>query len=101
VAPFLGIGAYAYSPLTMAMIPTLSGAPLAGSAAGAVNAFWQLGSVTVPAVVGPVFHAPGSFYSAFVTLAVGPVLGALALLFLRDDRPARNSISAPTAVRGH
>lgn len=100
VAPILGIGAYAYSPLTAAMIPALTGARLAGSAAGAVNAFWQLGSVIVPAVVGPVFHATGSFYAAFLTLAAGPLAGALVLLFMRDDRPARKSISAQVAAPG-
>ncbi|WP_033293855.1 MFS transporter [Amycolatopsis jejuensis] len=100
VAPILGIGAYAYSPLTAAMIPALAGPRLAGSAAGTVNAFWQLGSVIVPAVVGPVFHATGSFYAAFATLAAGPILGALALLGMRDDRPAANSVSPSAAVRG-
>lgn len=100
VAPILGIGAYAYSPLTAAMIPALTGARLAGSAAGAVNAFWQLGSVIVPAVVGPVFHATGSFYAAFLTLAAGPLVGALVLLFMRDDRPVRKSVSAQAAAPG-
>jgi MFS transporter, ACS family, glucarate transporter len=87
VAPLLGIAAYGYSPLTAAMIPRLVGAQLAGSAAGAVNAVWQLGSVLVPAAVGPVFQATGSFYAAFALLAAGPLLGAVALLGARDDRP--------------
>jgi ACS family glucarate transporter-like MFS transporter len=42
-----------------AMIPDL-----AGSAAGAVNAFWQLGSTIVPVVV---FQATHSFFLAFAT----------------------------------
>ncbi|HEY4017274.1 MAG TPA: MFS transporter [Pseudonocardiaceae bacterium] len=87
VAPVLGIAAYAYSPLTAAMIPRLTGAGLTGSAAGGVNAVWQLGSVLVPAAVGPLFQATGSFYAAFVLLAVGPLLGAVALIGARDDRP--------------
>ncbi|WP_020672258.1 MFS transporter [Amycolatopsis nigrescens] len=89
VAPLLGVAAYAYSPLTAALTPTLTGARLAGSAAGAVNALWQLGSVIVPAVVGPVFQATHSFYSAFVVLAAGPILGGLVMLGVRDDRPVR------------
>ncbi|MBB4689268.1 MFS transporter [Amycolatopsis jiangsuensis] len=89
VAPVLGIAAYAYSPLTAAMIPKLAGGRLTGSAAGGVNAAWQLGSVLVPAVVGPVFHATGSFYAAFLVLAAGPLLGAAVLLGVRDDRPHR------------
>jgi nitrate/nitrite transporter NarK len=89
VAPVLGIAAYAYSPLTAAMIPKLAGERLAGSAAGGVNAVWQLGSVLVPAAVGPVFHATGSFYAAFVLLAAGPLVGAVVMLAVRDDRPRR------------
>ncbi|NIH83314.1 MFS transporter [Amycolatopsis granulosa] len=100
VAPVLGIAAYAYSPLTAAMIPVLAGGRLAGSAAGGVNAVWQLGSVLVPAAVGPVFHATGSFYSAFALLAAGPLLGAAALLGVRDDRPrARAGSGAVSAAR--
>lgn len=87
VAPFLGIGAYAYSPLTAALTPLLSGRRSAGSAAGAVNAFWQLGSVLVPSVIGPVFASTGSFSLAFATLAAGPLLGALVCLFVHEPRP--------------
>ena len=86
VAPLLGIGAYAYSPLTAALTPLLSGRASAGSAAGAVNAFWQLGSVLVPAVIGPVFAATRSFPLAFATLAAGPLLGAVVAGFVRETR---------------
>ncbi|TVT37487.1 MFS transporter [Amycolatopsis rhizosphaerae] len=98
VAPVLGIAAYAYSPLTAAMIPKLAGGRLAGSAAGAVNAVWQLGSVLVPAAVGPVFRATGSFYAAFALLAAGPLLGAAAVLGIRDDRPQRTPGTSAAAV---
>lgn len=83
VAPLLGIGAYAYSPLTAAMTTLLVDRQVAGSAAGAVNAFWQLGSVIVPAVIGPVFVATGSFTAAFAALAAGPLIGAVMALFIR------------------
>ena len=89
VAPFLGIGAYAYSPLTAALTPVLSGRRSAGSAAGAVNAFWQLGSVLVPAVIGPVFATSHSFALAFAALAAGPLLGAVVGLFVREQRAER------------
>jgi len=89
VAPFLGIGAYAYSPLTAALTPVLSGRRSAGSAAGAVNAFWQLGSVLVPAVIGPVFATSHSFALAFAALAAGPLLGAVVGLFVRERRAER------------
>ncbi|HEX4359615.1 MAG TPA: MFS transporter [Pseudonocardia sp.] len=94
VAPLLGIGAYAYSPLTAALTPLLSGRRSAGSAAGAVNAFWQLGSVLVPAVIGPVFAASHSFGLAFATLAAGPLLGAVIAFFVREPKAAPESAPA-------
>ncbi|MEV0385030.1 MFS transporter [Nonomuraea sp. NPDC050643] len=90
MAAFAGLGAYLYSPLLVAMVPGLSGAALAGSAAGGTNALAQLGSVTVPVVVGAVYQATGSFSAAFATLAVGPLAGAVALSFVREpETPAR------------
>ena len=86
VAPLVGIGAYAYTPLTTALIPLLAGSKTAGSAAGAVNAFWQLGSVTVPTVIGLVYAANGSFVLAFATLAAGPIIGAVIAFFIREPR---------------
>ncbi|MFC5823475.1 MFS transporter [Nonomuraea insulae] len=84
MAAFAGLGAYLYAPLLVAMVPGLSGLALAGSAAGAMNAVAQLGSVTVPVVVGAVYQATGSFPAAFATLAVGPLAGAAALSFVRE-----------------
>ncbi|ASR35991.1 MFS transporter [Prauserella marina] len=85
-APFLGIAAYVYSPLMVAMIPQLSGLRLAGSAAGATNAFWQLGSTVVPVVLGAVFQASDSFFVAFATLAAGPLVAILFLLGVRESK---------------
>ncbi|MFI6921099.1 MFS transporter [Nonomuraea spiralis] len=84
MAGFAGLGAYLYSPLLIAMVPGLSGTALAGSAAGVTNALAQLGSVTVPVVVGAVYQSTGSFSAAFATLAAGPVAGAVALTFVRE-----------------
>jgi sugar phosphate permease len=83
-APLLGVFAFVYSPLMAASITELAGQQLAGSAAGLTNAFWQLGSAIVPLAVGAVYHASNSFYAAFITLAVGPLLGAVAMLFVRE-----------------
>jgi sugar phosphate permease len=85
IAPVLGIAAYVYSPLMIAMIPTFSGERLSGSASGGVNAFWQLGSTVVPAVVGMVFGATGSFQMAFFTLAAGPLLAIIPMLAIRQS----------------
>jgi sugar phosphate permease len=85
ISPFLGVAAYVYSPLMVALIPNLSGVRLAGSAAGATNAFWQLGSTIVPVVLGVVFQTTGSFFLAFATLAAGPLLGMLLMLGVREN----------------
>jgi ACS family glucarate transporter-like MFS transporter len=84
VAPFLGLGAYLYSPLMVAMVPGLSGSRLAGSAAGVTNAVWQLGSVIVPVAIGAVFQMTGSFRAAFAALAAGPLAGAVLMSFVRE-----------------
>lgn len=84
VAPFLGVAAFVYSPLMGAMVAETVGVSRAGGATGVTAAFWQLGSVIVPVVVGVAFQATGSFYFAFVTLAAGPLLGALCMIFVRE-----------------
>ena len=89
-APLLGFTAYCYSPIQNALILDYAGRSLSGSAAGALNAFWQLGSVIVPTVVGMAFSSTGSVYIAFLTLAAGPLLAALLMLPLSSrfaDQP--------------
>ncbi len=85
-APFLGLGAFLYSPLLAALVAETSGVLLAGSAAGVLAGFWQLGSVIVPVVVGIVFQSSGSFLAAFAALAAGPALAAIGILFVREGR---------------
>lgn len=95
-APLLGFAAYCYSPIQNALILDYAGAENSGSAAGTLNAVWQLGSVIVPAVVGPVFAATGSVYAAFVTLAAGPLVAAFLMLPLssRFHSPAPETETA-------
>lgn len=100
VAPFLGVVAYAYSPLMVALIPQLSGVRLAGSAAGATNAVWQLGSTIVPVVLGAVFQATQSFFWAFATLAAGPLLAVLLLSRVRERASTPVPALAAEAVAG-
>lgn len=83
-APLLGLGAFLYSPLMAAMVAEASGVALAGSATGLAASLWQLGAVIVPLVVGIVFQATGSFMAAFATLAAGPLLGAICMIFVRE-----------------
>jgi ACS family glucarate transporter-like MFS transporter len=103
-APVLGFAAYCYSPIQNALILDYAGAADSGSAAGTLNAVWQLGSVVVPTVVGAVFASTGSVYSAFVTLAIGPLLAAVLMLPLsgrfRSTAPEDEAPAAATAGAG-
>lgn len=87
-APVLGVTAFAYSPMTTALVAELAGADSAGAASGLTNAFWQLGNVAVPLAVGFVFQASHSFMAAFVTLAAGPAVAILALAWVRERKRA-------------
>jgi len=92
-APLLGVFAFVYSPLMGALIAEVAGRRLAGSATGLTNALWQLGSAIVPLAVGAVYHASNSFYAAFITLALGPLLGTLAMLLVREPRRTELQLS--------
>jgi sugar phosphate permease len=98
VAPFLGVAAYVYSPLMVALIPNLAGVRLAGSAAGLTNAFWQLGSTIVPVTLGAVFQSTQSFFWAFATLAAGPLLGMLIMLGVRERETTVETAEMPAHV---
>ncbi len=86
--PFLGIGAFAYSPLMNTMVAETSGRALASSGAGVTNAFWGLGNVIVPSLLGVVFASTGSFVLACATLSAGPLFGAVCMLFVSERRAA-------------
>lgn len=84
-APFLGLAAYCYLPMIVALVPRLVGSEALGTAAGGVNALWQLGSTIVPLTVGAAFAMSGnSFIVAFGTLALGPLLGAVAMYYVNE-----------------
>ncbi|HXP95716.1 MAG TPA: MFS transporter [Telmatospirillum sp.] len=84
LAPILGVTAFAYNPLQTALLSELIGKNTVGTAAGLNNAFWQLGSMIVPVVVGFVFEQTSSFYAAFAVLACGPLLGAICMAFVHE-----------------
>ncbi len=83
-APLIGVGAFIYSPLLVTLVAEQSGLAAAGSAAGVANAFWQSGSAISPVVVGVVFQMSHSFPAAFASLAVGPLFGAVCMLFVKE-----------------
>ena len=99
-APFLGVAAFGYSPMLTALVAELAGKNSAGSASGVTNAFWQLGSLIVPVVVGVVFQATGSFLAAFAALACGPLLAFVALLAVREQ-PAQDTPAAGQGTPGY
>lgn len=90
-APLLGLAAYAYLPLLVAMIPRLATQGTTGSAAGMTNALWQLGSVLVPLAVGAVFSSTRSFGAAFGCLAIGPAIGLILMFFVREPWRAQDA----------
>ncbi len=57
-----------------------------GAAAGLTNANWQSGSAMSPIVVGQVYATSHSFSMALLTLAIGPLCGAILVLFVTQSR---------------
>jgi sugar phosphate permease len=94
-APLMGIGAFVYSPLLVAMVAEAAGPRLAGSAAGIANAVWQLGSAMAPAAVGIIFQWTQSFSMSFATLAAGPLLSVALMVFVREDRGHQHPVESP------
>jgi sugar phosphate permease len=82
VAPILGVVGFGYTPVLMAQISDACGKNSAGSGAGLTNALWQTGSAMAPLAVGYFYGHSHSFEVAFATLAVGPIIAVIALLFL-------------------
>jgi nitrate/nitrite transporter NarK len=82
VAPVLGAFSYGYLPVLMAQVSDASGKRLAGASAGWTNAIWQMGSAVSPLAVGHVYGGTHSVLLALLTLAVGPIIGLVAMLFV-------------------
>ncbi|MEC5406568.1 MFS transporter [Paraburkholderia sp. MPAMCS5] len=86
IAPFLGAAAFVYAPLMAAMAAELVGPAATGSTIGAMNAFWQLGSVISPTVAGLVYSQTNSFTATLATLAIGPAIGAVCMTRAREAK---------------
>lgn len=87
IAPLLGVAGYGYLAVLITQITNVAGKTSAGSAAGISNALWQLGGALAPIVVGLTFARTGSFLCALAVVAIGPVIGAVTLLFIRKEDP--------------
>lgn len=81
--PILGVGAFMYSALTNALVVQAAPDNLRGTTAGFVNLFNQIGSLSAPMLLGSILTATGSYQNALMTLAIFPVLGATALIFVK------------------
>ncbi|MEJ8546745.1 MFS transporter [Brevibacillus borstelensis] len=84
-AAILGIAAFVYSPIMNNYIGELVPRRLVGTATGFVNTIWQLGSLISPLAVGAVLDATNSYFFAFLTLAIGPLLGAFIILLVKEE----------------
>jgi len=80
LAPILGILAFVYSPVMNTFVGELVDKRNIGVAMGLINAIWQLGSLISPLAVGFVLDLTHSYFYAFLTLGIGPLLGAIIML---------------------
>ncbi|MCE0765280.1 MFS transporter [Pseudonocardia kujensis] len=85
VAPLLGLGVYGYTVLTNSTVPQYADPRYVASAFGFANTSWQLGGVFAPVAVGAVFGATGSLLLALSVLAIGPLLGVILLVPIREQ----------------
>jgi MFS family permease len=93
----LGIAAYAFWPLFSAMLADFIDHGRLGASAGIANASWQSANVVVPFVAGLIIDKTGSLAAALISLALGPIFGALCLvLFIRDRARARRTTFGET-----
>jgi len=87
VGPMLGVAAFAYSPLMAAMVAEAVRGDSTGTASGLSNALWQLGGVVVPIAIGYAFGLTQSFTVPFFVLALGPLLGIVCLVAVKEPKP--------------
>lgn len=89
LAPFVGIFTFVCQPLLIAMLTEIVGKRNIGTASGIMNALSQTSTIIAPLIVGSAFELTHSFFSAFAALAVGPFLGAVFILLIREKRQDR------------
>ena len=89
LAPFVGIFTFVCQPLLVAMLTEIVGNRNVGTASGIMNALGQSSTIIAPLIVGSAFQATHSFFGAFAALAVGPFLGAIFILLIRERKKER------------
>ena len=85
-APVVGLLAFIYSPLLNTMIAEVGGPGLSGSTTGFAQIINTAVGAVQPIAVGFVYYQTNSFFWAFGTLAIGPLLGGLALMVVQEPR---------------
>jgi len=86
-APLLGIGVFVYSPLLAVMVAEAAGAALAGSASGLLAGFLAIGQCHCPAGGRcRCSRRPARLWVALATLAAGPALGVVCMLFVQERK---------------
>lgn len=92
LVPVLGIFAFVYSPITNTLIGELVPIRLAGTAAGFVNACWQLGSLFAPSVIGLALDlSNNNYFYAFAILALCAILASITILFIKLEPKAKEA----------
>ena len=86
IMPLLGIAAFVWSPIINLVVGEVVPPHMVGTATGFANTIWQLGSLVSPMAVGAVLDATDSYFYAFMTLAIGPMLGAFIILLVKDRK---------------
>jgi predicted MFS family arabinose efflux permease len=82
ITPILGILAFIYSPVMNTFAGELVSTKNIGFSMGFINAFWQLGSLISPLVVGSIIDHTHNFFYVFLTLGIGPILGSIIILLV-------------------
>ena len=82
----LGTASFMYSPIMTTIIGETVEPRLVGGALGLVNGIWQLGALASPLIMGMVIDQTGSYLLVFITLAAGPFVGAIIMLFLGSGK---------------
>ena len=87
LVPILGVFAFVYSPVMNTLIGELVPLRLAGTAAGFINACWQLGSLFAPFTIGLALDlSNNNYFYAFAILALCAFLSGVTILFIRQDQ---------------
>jgi MFS family permease len=96
VAPMLGLGIAAVTPVTNALIADLASARRLGAAMGVFGTIWDVGEAAGPMIAGFLIVALG-YGSTFDTLALVTVAVSIGVLFLVRDAKTATAAQHPSA----